>query len=227
MSFYGNVFQELTNAFASFIIQSKYNDVNSKTTMEAIGTGGKFTFAPGNEWIELGANTNDYVCSIKHASVNADRIGTQVIPFAVATAADTGTTTALTAGTTIKVPKFKYDQAGHIITSEDYDLYKLPINETESNIEDLRDRMTVLEEAETRQDQTIQELGTTVNSYDGNISSTQIQAFQTNSIKTSDLFFFKETKRPANWKGGLPFCFPHRFLFPVLPTLVPRIWGFQ
>lgn len=165
MSFYGNVFQELTNAFASFIIQTQFNNATAKVVLEALGTGGEITFAPGNQWIELGADADNYICSIHHKPIDTNREGNTITPFGKAAAADTGTPIQFTAGDIVKVPNFKYDEAGHVIGTNGYSLYKLPINETESNIQDLMDRMVVIEEAESLQNTTIEEFKSTVESH--------------------------------------------------------------
>jgi hypothetical protein len=133
MSFYGNVFYELTNAFASFKI---YKDLKDKdgTLLEALGTGGSFTFAPGNKWITLEANPTDYKCSIAHSELHEEDIN--VMPFDKVDAA-AGTSTELKAGDTIAVPAFQYDMAGHIINTNTLKYFTLPMSETETNIEDL------------------------------------------------------------------------------------------
>lgn len=165
MSFYGNVFYELTNAFASFIIQSKFNDEDSKKILEAVGTGGDFTFAPGNRWIELNADANNYTLNINHATINPNQDGNNISPFSKTTE-PVDAPTNLTAGDIIAVPTLKYDAAGHIIKADSMSYYKLPMNETETNIQDLRDRMNEIEEAENEQNNQIREFANTIQNYD-------------------------------------------------------------
>lgn len=165
MSFYGNVFYELTNAFASFIIQSKFNDEDSKRILKAVGTGGDFTFAPGNRWIELNADTENYILNINHTIANPDQDGNNINPFSK-TAEPVETPINLTAGDIIAVPTLKYDAAGHIIKADSMSYYKLPMNETETNIEDLRERMSEIEGTEEKQNNQIKEFANTIQSYD-------------------------------------------------------------
>ena len=172
MSFYGNVFQELTNAFASFIIQSKYGDTTSQAILEAYGTGGQVTFAPGNDWIALNADVKDFICTIEHTDIDTNRTGTNIIPFSKANAA-AGTPTQLMAGDIIAIPAIKYDKAGHIITADVDSYFKLPVSEVETNIQDLQDRMAVLEDAEDAQNDRMGKIETTYEGFTNDIDNLQ------------------------------------------------------
>ena len=170
MSFYGNVFYELTNAFDSFIIQSKFDDEDSKKILKAVGTGGDFTFAPGNHWIELNADSKNYILNINHAMANPDQDGNNINPFSKTTET-VETPINLTAGDIIAVPTLKYDAAGHIIETDSMSYYKLPMNETETNIEDLRERMNEIEGAEAEQNNQIKEFANTIQNYDETLTT--------------------------------------------------------
>ena len=167
MSFYGQVFYELTNAFASVFIKSKITDTEL-IGLEAQGTGGKITFVPGNAWIELDADKKNYICSINHAELDANRSKTTVEPFQKVSAA-AGTSTALKAGDTVAVPTFQYDAAGHIVKTDKIKYFTLPINETETNIQDLQDRMQTLEAAEDTQNNRLKTLEDTFDNHTNSI----------------------------------------------------------
>jgi hypothetical protein len=151
MGFYGTVFQELTNAFASFIIKTATENVE----INAQGTGGKFTIESDNNWIKLNADKENYLCNIIHSEIDPNRTGYTLAPFAPGSTNDTEPIVNLSAGAIVKIPDLKYDKAGHIMGNSSYSLYRLPVNETELNLADLTQRMTSLEAAETKQNSDI------------------------------------------------------------------------
>lgn len=169
MSFYGNVFQELTTAFTSIVIQSKFNDA-TVTQIDPLGTGGKFTFAPGDEWITMDGDAERYACLVKHAAADSARQGVVTNPFSRATAA-AGALTELAAGDIIAVPAIKYDNAGHIINTDTINYFKLPpLNDIEVNVKDLQDRMDSIEVNEESQNS---RMGAIEDTYQGFTESMQ------------------------------------------------------
>ncbi len=154
MSFYGRVFYELSSAFASIVIKKKYSDTEG-IPLVAVGTGGTLTFQPGNQWIEMDVNSDDYVCAIKHAASDDERSAKGTItPFKRETTAQ-ASAVQLVAADTISVPVFSYDDAGHVIKIVDTQYYKMPISETESDIIQLQADMKSLKENEDNQNTSI------------------------------------------------------------------------
>ena len=134
MSFYGNTFYELTNAFSTILIKKMYDDITAEE-LRAVGLEGKFTLAPGNQWISMNVNKDSNTCEILHKeSQSGDFSGIQVVE-------DIDNSIALKAGDTIKVDSFIYDGAGHITGKGTSQYFTLPINETEINLEQLNSDM--------------------------------------------------------------------------------------
>jgi hypothetical protein len=131
MSFYGNVFYELTNSFMSFFIHNNGYDKSDFITIAednpveitAIGLGGKFHLNSGNRWINLEGKQLEQSCAIYHGTPDVENT-TQVIPFEVVEAVPEGAdVNILPPGQCIGVPVFYYDLAGHIAHQDDIVYY--------------------------------------------------------------------------------------------------------
>lgn len=182
MGFYGNVFYELSNAFASILIKSKYGDKELK----ASGIGGSFTIGADNEWINLDADENSRRFSISHANISKNREGTSFIPLQKETSSPSEKID-LKAGDIIKVPQLTYDKAGHIIKVDNSTYFKLPINETEANIQQLQEDMTLLKKAEDGQNSKISILEGKAIQYDKDIEQLKnMETTVTNTEKQSN-----------------------------------------
>ena len=133
MSFYGNVFYELQNAFSKMIVKHKYNE-DATTAMTVVGLDGQITMAPNNEWITLTADPETVRCGITHKEIEA------------AGSADTfnqapknaAPVTTLSFEEPFKSVVIDYDKAGHVTgVTEQY--LKLPISDTDAHIKHTSD----------------------------------------------------------------------------------------
>lgn len=156
MSFYGNVFYELTNAFSSFIIKnsgkSKKTFITPSTTpveVTSVGLGGKFNLDTGNKWLGLEGNFDNKSCHIYHAERDATDHSNSASSLTKQDTAIDGAIE-LSPGGYIKTVQFYYDNAGHV-TGTTPVFYRLPQSETEKDIESLKDRMDTIEEADEAQ----------------------------------------------------------------------------
>lgn len=173
MGFYGQVFYDLTNAFGSIVIQSKYKD-NTATTLAATGTGGKMTFAPGNDWIQLKADAEKYICTIEHAEADADRDKVMLEPFKktnTASSIDINNPTILSAGDIIAIPSIQYDNAGHIVKTIPMHYFSMPMNKTETDIKYLETEVDTLKEESVKQDGRLSVLEGTFEEHTASIES--------------------------------------------------------
>lgn len=179
MSFYGNILYELTNAFAEIIV--KNSGRNSSTTISpssenvevpAIGLGGRFILDSGNKWIGLVGDEESQLCKIYHSGIDSTNttysFTTLGNPDSAIDAVE------LTPGDYLSGEQVYYDEAGHITGSQRV-IYKLPISETETELMELQEKMTVLEENEMAQNATIEETSSGLKelkeSYDANIKT--------------------------------------------------------
>lgn len=163
MSFYGQVFYELSDAIAKIIVKKAADD-KSPVELKAVGTGGGITMEPMNNWITLGGNPNNYTLQIGHSTVGT---GQTITPFKRVSAASGATQ--LAAADTIAIQKFKYDNAGHV-TTDGIEYYKLPISEAEINIANLQSRMEQLEDSEDDQLERLGNVESLVSSYETRVS---------------------------------------------------------
>ena len=154
MSFYGNVFYELTNSFMSFFVHNNGYDKldfitiaeDSPVEITAIGLGGKFHLNSGNRWINLEGKPLEQSCAIYHGMPDTENT-TQVIPFEVVETVPEGVdVNILPPGQCIGVPIFYYDLAGHIAQQDDIVYYQLPANETELDVEALKKDMELIKD---------------------------------------------------------------------------------
>lgn len=66
--------------------------------------------------------------------------------------------------------KVTYDKAGHVTGSTVVN-YKLPVSDTEKDVEDIKDRMNAIEGSDTTQTQSINTLTSNFNTLDGSVST--------------------------------------------------------
>jgi alkyl hydroperoxide reductase subunit AhpF len=130
MSFYGNVFWELKNAFSKLIVKHKYNE-DATTAMTVVGLDGQITLAPNNEWITLTADQDTVRCGITHKEIAA---AGSIDTFNQAPA-DTpaAQVTTLSFKEPFQAAVVNYDKAGHV-TGVTEKFVKLPISDTKAHI---------------------------------------------------------------------------------------------
>lgn len=154
MSFYGNVFYELTNSFMSFFVHNKGYDTSEfieifedlPSEINAIGLGGKFHLSSGNKWINLQGKPLEQACLIYHGPPD-ELDTTKVIPFEIVDKIpEEVEVTKLPPGQCIGIPVFYYDLAGHIAQQDDIIYYQLPANETELDVESLKADMELVKQ---------------------------------------------------------------------------------
>ena len=165
MGFYGQVFYELTDALSKIIVKTSATD-SSPVELKAAGIGGGITMEPKIKWITLNGDANNRVLQFGHLTGGK---GQTVAPLAK-TLNSVAEATQLQAADTIAVQKFKYDDAGHV-SLDSVDYYKLPISETETNIADLQNRMTILESDNTDQNSRLDVLEATFEEHTNSIGS--------------------------------------------------------
>lgn len=130
MSFYGNVFYELKNAFSKMIVKHKYNE-DASTSMTVIGLDGQITMAPNNEWIQLTADPETVRCGITHKEIAEAGLLDTFTQAPADTQANQVTT--LSFKEPFQMSNIIYDKAGHITKVEDKYI-KLPISDTDAHI---------------------------------------------------------------------------------------------
>lgn len=156
MSFYGNVFYELTNAFSSIIVKNSGKSSKSFITansnpveVTSVGLGGKFNLDTGNKWIQMKGNFDDKSCKIYHAKSDSSDTSHSAAAF-TALEESNDAATELTPGGYFKTTTFNYDDAGHV-TSVSPTYYRLPLSETEKDLESLKERMDNIEDSDEEQ----------------------------------------------------------------------------
>lgn len=155
MSFYGSVFYELSNAFASFLIKSTTSDTEG-TKITAMGKEDILYMSPANEWIELLADDSKHEISVKHALTSKNRTAKETISSSKEQNKPANTTQ-LDDGDTFSIPIIKYDQAGHIIDASEKKHFTLPVNQLEIDVDSLQDRMSKIEATEESQNKAIED----------------------------------------------------------------------
>lgn len=150
MSFYGNVFYELTNAFATIAIKNSgkslksFIDPGQNTELPAAGLEGKVSIDTGNKWINLQGSPEELMFKVYHSKKDENDKSNNVKPIEIpATAPDSAVE--LKPGDYLQINKFFYDDAGHVTTSGTSDYYRLPISDTDKDMADLQERMDALE----------------------------------------------------------------------------------
>lgn len=153
MSFYGNVFYELTNAISTIVIKNSGKNSNSfivgsdtPVSVTAIGLDNKISFDSGNTWIRLAGDDDNQVCTIYHGQPAAAK--GSIKAFDVADETGSFNVTELQPGDYFQTSSFSYDSAGHVTSSGTPTYYRLPISETEKNIEELTEKVSALEDAD-------------------------------------------------------------------------------
>lgn len=168
MGFYGQVFYEISNAFATIAVR---NLAGNTVDLKATGTGGTLTMAPGEEdkWIDMyGKN---YTCFVKHVTPYFEQ---SVVPTIKKSATNQSSATVLQPGDYVDMPTFTVDEAGHV-SKISISQFRLPINEVEDKTQQLETAMT---ELEARVNNTVSTLSNSVgdlsdkfDAYDGDIET--------------------------------------------------------
>lgn len=147
MSFYGNVFYELTNAFAKFIVKNsgETKEEEPKTLQEsfnisAVGLNSSFNIDSGNKWIQLKGEDN--TCSIYHAFPKSDDKFGSISSWNKTEETVEGAVK-LQPGDSIKVQNLYYDKAGHISAIEDK-YFLLPETDFQTNLKEIQDDIKAL-----------------------------------------------------------------------------------
>ena len=150
MSFYGNVFYELTNAFATIAIKNSGKSLKSfispgqDTELPAAGLEGKVSIDTGNKWINLQGSPEELMFKVYHSKKDENDKSNNVEPVEIPAAAPDNAVE-LKPGDYLQINKFFYDDAGHVTTSGTSDYYRLPISDTDKDMSDLQERMDNLE----------------------------------------------------------------------------------
>ena len=155
MGFYGSVFYELSNAFASFLIKSTSSDTEG-TKITAMGKEDILYMSPANEWIELLADDSKHEISVKHTLTSKNRTAKETI-YSSNEQNKPANTTQLDDGDTFSIPIIKYDQAGHVIDASEKKYFTLPVNQLEIDVDSLQDRMSKIEATEESQNKAIED----------------------------------------------------------------------
>ena len=158
MSFYGNVFYELTNAFAKFIVKNngKTKEEEPQTLQDsfnisAIGLNSSFNIDSGNKWIKLDGENN--TCSIYHSLPKSDdKFGS--IDSWNKTEGTIENAVVLQPGDNIKVQNLYYDKAGHISAIEDK-YFSLPITDLDADLDEIKNNIKSLQDNDVIQDSNI------------------------------------------------------------------------
>lgn len=153
MSFYGNVLYELADAFSKVAIRNngRTNYVVSNSypdgEIAAAGLGGKLTLDTGNRWIGLTYDADSQTITIWHKKAETTDVqGTLATAEKVkkTEAAQAEKVTELDFGDYIKLTSATHDNTGHINGTKDL-FFQLPESSTELDIQDIKDRMTKIE----------------------------------------------------------------------------------
>ena len=191
MSFYGGIFNQISNAFERIGIKnSGKNNNNFIATGEdfeikADGREGEFFLDTGNQWIQLQGNVIDNFCKIYHSSPSQNFLSTNTI-FTNTTgvpAEKSLITVDLATDTYLKVNNIKYDKAGHISNFEDSYLYFKQVNaakeldEIRQDISNFKNETNVTIEnfkngTNTTVDNFKNEINTTINNFENEINTT-------------------------------------------------------
>ena len=178
MSFYGKVFYELTNAFAQMIIKnSGYNDKsvsnpqNNTVSVPAVGLNSLFTIDTGNRWLGISAYPDDSSCVITHSKADNSANNSKSVLQAGVSAPTGATVTELQPEQLVKITSLKYDDAGHVNGGVVEEYFKMPKNDYNTDLNDLKDRMTKIEESDESQqveiDGAVNTITTTINGLEG------------------------------------------------------------
>lgn len=141
MSFYGNILYELTNAFSKIIIKNYNTD---PVALEGFGLNNALEISSGNKWIQLGPNADNLSFTIIHAA--RDQSDTSNTATGLTKLEEAEDAIQLSPGDYLESSQFFYDNAGHISYTNPV-RFRLPVSETEKDLSNIQDRLSILEEA--------------------------------------------------------------------------------
>ena len=139
MSFYGTVYYQISNAFASFFIKNTglnnkefLTEVSNSLEIPADGRDGQLTFDAGNRWIQMEGDTVNNYCKIYHAAPDESDLITQKSFLLVSEESELSellgkdiTDINLSNDTYLKTKILEYDKAGHI-SKTGLEYFKIP-----------------------------------------------------------------------------------------------------
>lgn len=168
MSFYGNVFYGVADAFASLFIKNtgRFQDIFAVTKensveIPAIGKGSHFSLDSGNKWIELIGDLNSQTCYIYHAKPKEEDGFNVASSFGVAQYGEENIHE-LSPGESFSASNIYYDNAGHVTKVEPIS-YKLPISQSEADVEEVKQEIEEIKSINETQDANISNLGLNYN----------------------------------------------------------------
>lgn len=135
-----------------------------------IGLNGKMILDSGNKWIQLKGTPSEHICTVYHAQRDELNTDNELTTFSKAD--EQSSFVELSPGDYLQGLKFYYDNAGHIAGYETT-YYKLPVSETELELQDIQDRLGKLEESDTEQQLTIDNNTKTIGEVDAQADKTE------------------------------------------------------
>lgn len=146
MSFYGSTYFQLIDTFYKIAIKNSgkdnkgfYSGALDDYVSQAVGRKGAVQFSTGNRWIQIGKDgENQYAFWHSAPEPNGTSVQSFTPNVALPQGVDEATIEELTPGNFVEVRTIKYDTAGHVSGSAP-SYYKIPISETEQDIEDLKE----------------------------------------------------------------------------------------
>ena len=153
MSFYGTIYNQISNAFDTFYVQNTGKDKKdflSTTTnsmnIKADGREGELKLDTGNKWIQLQGNSTNNFCKIYHSQPDTSGLTSFVVAqTSNSTEAKNVLTIDLSEDTYLKISGLNYDKAGHVSNQTDQYLYFKMVNAAES-LADFEKRLVNTEE---------------------------------------------------------------------------------
>ena len=159
MSFYGNVFYELADSLARILVKNSGQNNNAFITpgqdieVPVIGLNGKMILDSGNKWIQLQGTPGEHLCTVYHAQRDELNTDNELTTFAKVD--EQSNSIELSPGDYLQGLKFYYDDAGHIAGHETI-YYKLPVSETELELQDIQARLGAVEDSDRDQQELIE-----------------------------------------------------------------------
>ena len=176
MSFYGQVVYELTNAFSSLIVKnsgklvSDFPESLDDSSVSAIGLESKIKLDSGNKWIGLVGDQENITCTVFHNPIDAQD---HTNSFATISNVDPSSEIiTLSPGDCLTGVNVTYDGAGHVTGSTPI-TYKLPLSQTEQDVEDIKERMDTIEQSDSDQTNQINGIKTDYNTIATSLNSTK------------------------------------------------------
>lgn len=207
MSFYGNVFYGVADAFASLFIKNngRYQDrfISPNTEpveIPAVGLGGYFNIDSGNKWINLAGDLNSHSCYIYHAAPREEDGFNSAGSFVLTDNVPEDVHN-LQPGETFASANIYYDNAGHI-TGVYPTVFKLPISDTQKDLQELQDRMTSCEETNTAQEESIGTINLNLGSLSSDLSSASSSLSTLSGFVGKKSDFVSETRALTNIIGS-------------------------